>query len=150
MVPKIISLSNFPKKPLHISGNVFLEPDAFQRGYVSSIKSIFLDLTIIKSENLFFLRGKIEEELELFCSRCLEPYLYHESIEIFHRLQEDEDLEVDEFQIINETFRPYDMVKELIDLNLPMKPLCSENCKGLCPLCGENLNFGPCNCKKII
>ena len=38
------------------------------------------------------------------------------------------------------------LVMEQLHLALPMKPLCSETCKGLCPQCGTNLNTGSCNC----
>ena len=42
-------------------------------------------------------------------------------------------------------------VRDFAILAVPMKRLCSENCKGLCPRCGENLNDGSCNCdEKII
>jgi len=34
-------------------------------------------------------------------------------------------------------------------LSLPMKPLCSEGCKGLCPVCGTNLNRNTCDCKPV-
>ena len=37
-------------------------------------------------------------------------------------------------------------VRDYAILAIPMKRLCSENCKGLCPKCGKNLNDGPCNC----
>ena len=40
-----------------------------------------------------------------------------------------------------------DFIHEQIVLAQPMKHLCSENCKGLCPRCGANLNDGPCDCK---
>ncbi|MGB9809870.1 MAG: YceD family protein, partial [Caldanaerobacter sp.] len=33
-------------------------------------------------------------------------------------------------------------------LSLPMKFLCKEDCKGLCPICGTNLNYGSCSCKR--
>ena len=49
---------------------------------------------------------------------------------------EDKTLDVDELVITN------------IILNLPMKHLCSEGCKGLCPKCGKNLNEGDCDCDK--
>lgn len=45
-------------------------------------------------------------------------------------------LDTDEF--LSEAIRPY----------LPMQVLCSTKCKGLCPLCGKNLNRGDCSCKK--
>lgn len=39
---------------------------------------------------------------------------------------------------------------EDIFLSLPSKLLCSEDCKGICPTCGKNLNEGPCGCKKEV
>jgi uncharacterized protein len=39
-------------------------------------------------------------------------------------------------------------IRQFILLNVPIKLLCSENCKGLCPNCGENLNISKCNCKE--
>lgn len=148
MVPKLVSLANFPKKGIHLKGNIPLNIDFFQKGYINSIKYVKLDLEIRKIENNFTLRGILEEELELFCSRCLEPFNYSQKIEICHRLQEENDLEEDAFLISNEMFKPYDMAIELIDINLPMKPLCSMDCRGLCIHCGANLNKEGCDCPK--
>jgi uncharacterized protein len=39
-------------------------------------------------------------------------------------------------------------MREQFYLALPMKPLCSEGCKGLCAMCGTNLNKGSCDCKR--
>ena len=41
---------------------------------------------------------------------------------------------------------PY--VFEEVMLNIPIKALCSESCKGMCPTCGKNLNIGECQCEK--
>ena len=41
-----------------------------------------------------------------------------------------------------------DIVRTVFVLNLDSKLLCKEDCKGLCPRCGKNLNDGPCNCRK--
>jgi uncharacterized protein len=40
------------------------------------------------------------------------------------------------------------LIMEQFQLALPMKPLCMEACKGLCPYCGTNLNTGSCDCKQ--
>ncbi|HHY47512.1 MAG TPA: DUF177 domain-containing protein [Firmicutes bacterium] len=39
------------------------------------------------------------------------------------------------------------VVEEALTLSLPMKVICREECKGLCPRCGKDLNLGPCNCR---
>jgi len=41
-----------------------------------------------------------------------------------------------------------EILKERIWLSIPMKPLCKEDCKGLCPTCGKDLNEGECDCPK--
>jgi uncharacterized protein len=41
-----------------------------------------------------------------------------------------------------------DLVREVIILAVPLKPLCSEDCKGLCPICGTDLNRSQCSCVK--
>jgi uncharacterized protein len=39
-----------------------------------------------------------------------------------------------------------ELLREQFYLTLPMKPLCSEDCKGICPQCGTNRNTAPCDC----
>ena len=39
-----------------------------------------------------------------------------------------------------------EVVREQVLLALPLKPLCREDCRGLCPRCGQNRNLGPCGC----
>jgi len=39
-----------------------------------------------------------------------------------------------------------DIIRDQILLNIPMKPLCSEDCKGLCTICGTDLNYSECGC----
>lgn len=41
-------------------------------------------------------------------------------------------------------------IREAVILGLPMKPLCREACKGLCPQCGEDRNAGPCRCEREV
>jgi len=43
-----------------------------------------------------------------------------------------------------------EVVRQYILLGLPMKPLCREDCAGLCPSCGHNLNLGPCGCPSVV
>jgi uncharacterized protein len=47
----------------------------------------------------------------------------------------------------DETIDLGELVREQFYLALPMKPLCAEACKGLCPQCGMNLNQGTCDCR---
>ena len=69
---------------------------------------------------------------------------------VFHRGQIPEDVDEDDLVLLADAEEgAYDIlprVREAVILELPMRFLCSEDCKGLCPLCGANLNRGPCAC----
>lgn len=88
------------------------------------------------------------------CGRCLDRFEIEDKVilsgklvdeeEIAHEAEdEDEDLIYLEDGKLNLDGK----VTETIILALPMKPLCSKGCKGLCPECGINLNEQECNCK---
>jgi len=120
-----------------------------------------LRLTVHKDHVRFRLVGTVKTELELQCSRCLEPflmlvdrefdsrYLPHAAVEA--KPDDDEETEVEEDDVAVTFYRD-----EMIDLNellreqfylaLPMKPLHAVDCKGICPQCGTNRNVAPCTC----
>lgn len=86
------------------------------------------------------------------CDRCAEETTTHYSVPIKHTLVTSVNGENDDDYIIVEDMRlEIDrLTLEDIYLFLPSKYLCKEDCKGLCPKCGTNLNVKSCNCKKDI
>jgi uncharacterized protein len=65
--------------------------------------------------------------------------------------EEEDEVELGEHDLISTCFSGDEIdllpeIAEQVALEIPLKPLCSENCKGLCPVCGIDLNFGTCNC----
>ena len=101
--------------------------------------------------------GRVTGKLELTCSRCLEPFTLPvvspfdlryvpraDTAGGGERELREDDLATacyDEDQIdLGE------LITEQCQLALPMKPLCSEGCKGLCSQCGANLNTATCGC----
>jgi len=105
--------------------------------------------------------GSIQTELELECSRCLVTFSYPLSInfvselypleEVILRSSEPVELRKNEMEM--EFYRKgildiEEVVSTNIILNIPTYPLCKENCKGICPECGKNLNYEKCTCKK--
>ena len=58
---------------------------------------------------------------------------------------------IDDFIVIPDMVLDLDALsREDLLLDLPSKVLCREDCKGICPQCGKNLNEGPCNCKEPV
>jgi uncharacterized protein len=118
-----------------------------------------VDLTfdIHKDKDKFRLVGRVKTELELPCSRCLEPFRFPVDAPFDVRFLPASELNVAEEREVEEDDLETSFYKDdQIDLNellreqfylaLPMKPLCREDCKGLCPQCGINLNTGSCDC----
>lgn len=105
-------------------------------------------LTNTKKGMLFEAEGKIEAEY--LCSRCLEtvkiPISFNMN-EIFYQagsIERENEKEAETF--CDDEMDLTDVIQRSILENLPMKVVCKEECKGLCPKCGKNLNEGDCDC----
>lgn len=98
------------------------------------------------------LRGKAVYQLTMPCDRCFELTTQKRETEFFHilvRELSDEEDEDGEFVVVPDDQLDLDqLLTEDILLDLPSKFLCSPDCKGLCPICGKNLNQGDCGCEK--
>lgn len=110
------------------------------------------------SADVFRVAGRVSTRLELECGRCLEPYeiAVDAPFELRYVPQSENsgegDQEVGEDDLTTAYYREgvvdvVDLLREQFQLALPMKPLCSEACQGLCALCGTNLNRSSCECK---
>lgn len=91
----------------------------------------------------------IDLEYTSYCCRCLSPvsgdlHIKNQRRMITDPLKEDEDtILIDK----NFVFYPYEEAKNQIILEFPERFLCSEDCKGLCPVCGCNRNSEECSCE---
>ena len=119
-----------------------------------------LAFEIHKDKDRFRLVGTVAAELELPCSRCLEPFRLPiaSSFDVRYlpasaasaaveREVDDEDLETSYYR--NDEIDLNELLREQFYLALPMKPLCAEDCRGLCAQCGTNLNAGTCGCAPV-
>ena len=96
----------------------------------------------------------IEFTFNGFCDRCTEPISRNFQIKankiVVPELVND-DVDYDNYIVLENNILDVDsLVNEEIQLFLPHKMLCKEDCKGLCPKCGKNLNQGKCDCKKDV
>jgi len=118
---------------------------------------VHLAFDIYKDKDQFRLAGSVRTRLELPCSRCLEPFGWPVDAQFDLRYQPhsqnsgEGEREVEEDDLTtafyaNDEIDLGQLMQEQLYLSLPMKPLCSEDCKGLCPTCGTNLNRDTCDC----
>jgi len=137
------------------------QPAAFGQvdGEYTVVEPVRLGFDIYKDKNTYRVAGRVETTLELRCSRCLEPFRlpidaafdlrYHPASENTgegEREVRDDDFSAAYYQ--NDEIDLEQLMREQFELALPMKPLCSDDCKGLCPICGVNLNRETCGCDR--
>ncbi len=95
----------------------------------------------------FSFSGELSASLLYPCSLCLAPVSIDIHVDFSEKYSDDDSSDEDFWGY---TGKKIDFLPSIIDniiLNLPMKSLCSPDCKGLCNECGKNLNNGHCDCK---
>ena len=123
-------------------------------------RPLHVTVTVTRTETTACLAGVIESEILLECARCLEEFQWRLSTDftlVVKQLHEGENLRNSEADDDDATsmivlaygenevdIEPY--VRDAVILALPMKPVCREDCPGLCPICGSNISAGPCGC----
>jgi uncharacterized protein len=118
---------------------------------------VALSFDIAKDDRRFQVVGHVRTMLELMCGRCLEPFRLPVDASFDLRyLPRTENIGEGELEIEEDDLTTAYYADDVMDLGqlmaeqfhlaLPMKPLCHEGCRGLCPHCGTNLNMGSCSC----
>jgi uncharacterized protein len=135
------------------------KPEAFATDADSLrvVAPVALVFDVFKDKDQFRLAGRVQTTLELTCSRCLEAFTWPVDAAFDLRYQphaantgegereiEEDDLTTAFYE--DESIDLGQLMREQFYLALPMKPLCLEQCRGLCPTCGANLNHGTCAC----
>jgi uncharacterized protein len=106
-------------------------------------------------------RGSIRAAIALPCARCLKECIVpivsefkeYFILQRYAPAEQDKELVHDDLDISflpEEGVELRDIVEEQIWLNIPMKPLCHDGCKGLCTICGADLNSGECGCDRSV
>lgn len=114
---------------------------------------LMVNLILTKQEEgIILVQGELKCEIKMECSRCLDKFNYDIETDftvLFKKkdLYNDEDVESGILFYDKNEIELFDYIRETLLLEMPIKPLCNENCKGLCSICGTNLNKKQCNCK---
>lgn len=121
------------------------------------VQPVTFDCHVWKSGREVIVRGSIHSAFRLTCSRCLEPFTFAVTTTVFadyrpmsqqvvEEVRELEAAELDTRTYAHEEIDLRLLVRDNLSLELPMKPLCREDCAGICPHCGVNLNAQRCSC----
>jgi len=121
-------------------------------------------LVFSSTSNLLMIRGDVYADLALECVRCLEPVAFSAHAEI------SEEFRIRDFQVVSGADQPEDeeldesllavfkggeldldeYLRQHLLLAVPSFPVCRDDCRGLCPHCGANLNTTQCNCAEEV
>jgi uncharacterized protein len=116
------------------------------------LELIKVDLVVHNTGKIFEINGSINTVLQLYCSRCIDEIPYPINTDFYVTMIDssyENEFKDRDFIIIKENevdILPY--IDGVIYSEIPLVPLCSDNCKGLCPICGTNKNLSQCHCKK--
>jgi uncharacterized protein len=151
----IVDIDRLPSKGLKISKNFELLHDEIIEEDAVFLLPVHADVTVKKVGEEVFVKGRIKTLLSFVCSRCLVPYEFpvDSDFDLVYLPEElemaKEELDSDDLNISFYYSRKIDLkevVLEQLNLTFPVKPLCSETCQGICPVCGKNINSGDCSC----
>jgi uncharacterized protein len=157
----IIDLRTLPEEARfsEVLDETWWSPEGPEDPILGLDKPLKVSVQVSKVGDKYLLDGRLSGGAQLRCDRCLEAY--HWDFEMpfqvsllvrptgpdeaeLELLEEDMEIEF----ISGETVDLDAIIREQVYLALPMKNICREDCLGLCPTCGANLNQGSCRCKK--
>ena len=134
---------------LPIDVDLDFSKEEFQGGYPFETP-VHVNGTVTASAEVVQLRAEVSFVFHGGCDRCLRSFEKRYVLPIEHILVDSINNEQDEddFILLQQYQLPLsDLIMTDMLLELPYKSLCREECKGLCPICGKDLNDGPCDCK---
>jgi len=150
----MIRVSEIPAGGLRIEGVEAFPHPLVEPSWTLEALSLFLE----KVGEEVLVRGHLAALIPQVCGRCLEAFTFAVSAEVDTRFlprppggRDEEveltpdDLELDFYD--NDLLDLDRLIQTEAMLGLPMKPLCHEECRGLCPVCGGNRNRNPCACE---
>jgi uncharacterized protein len=151
-----IKINDIPPEGLTVEIEESL--DLFDRGTPTT--PIRAKVTITpEGSSMFHVKGTVNAKTDLECSRCLKHFPFHvtDTAMDFDLLPESAAEQGAEHELVRaeldtefyegDEIEPLEFIREQLLLTIPMVPVHSEGCKGLCPVCGEDRNVRECGCK---
>jgi uncharacterized protein len=116
------------------------------------------EISVVREFDHLRVNGKVIAPVAFSCSRCLIDYdsLIDSNFTIFFRKDVNQHIDQDEIELgerdlISSSYSGDEIdlthdIEEQVAMEIPLKPLCDNSCKGLCHLCGTDLNQSQCSC----
>ncbi|MDQ6661785.1 MAG: DUF177 domain-containing protein [Chloroflexota bacterium] len=155
----LYNVAQLMKAPVGTSFESDISEDAIQLDETFKVVSPITGRVRMRRTNQGLLvDGWVDLTLELECTRCLKSFeqplhvpfeeQFYPTVDVVTGVKlpafdEEEIFPIDEHHQVDLT----EAIRQHVLLDIPMSTLCREDCAGLCPQCGHDLNLGPCECK---
>ncbi|QEK12015.1 DUF177 domain-containing protein [Crassaminicella thermophila] len=139
------------KKELDLEVEAKIENIGYFGDEIPLVAPVVFKGKIYNANGEIYIEGIVESTGEFSCYRCLEKFQKKIIGEIHEKLiyESSPQAEIEEYFIIkNNMINISEIMENVLISALPMKIVCDEQCRGLCLVCGENLNKHQCNCEK--
>ena len=151
-----LSLETIVAEPLRFAFEVPFTLEALDREPLVSITPASIEGEVSRADGGYALSARAGWGGELECSRCLVAYPFAHDEEFLLLLRPRTPVAGEEISLDREDLDTYyyddpvvpvaPIIEERIQMAVPMKPLCREDCRGLCPQCGTDRNQSDCTC----
>ncbi len=166
MALPVIHLNEIPHEGLHLSCDVHADDLALGPEDVRIPGGLAMTVSAFKAGTTVHVAGTLSGTAHRQCVRCLKEFdealrlpvvgEYHHDTELKGRTPAKEspersvgdDAGDDAYAYTGEEIELGEMLREQVLLATPMQPLCHEECRGLCPVCGQDLNVRRCDCRE--
>ena len=170
----LIELDHVRREPFHWQETRRVSAGELERSELDGLGEIDWGGKVVFTDPGFYLTAHLGYDQSLICTRCLTSFTepVEADVELLLLVEEPppepehggrggasgagedragEEVELEEedlgvLTLTGETFDTDPILLEQLQLNIPMKPLCRPECKGLCPICGTDRNEGECSC----
>ena len=136
--PVKVKISEIPQEGLTLTERFNPMEMDLQTSVLRFTAPLEIRATFFRERDTVLLQVTAAGDLEIVCGRCLEPYRQP------FQGHFDLDYDVRDRLVLDVT----DDIRQEIFLNYPVRIICREGCRGLCPGCGKNLNEGDCSCPR--
>lgn len=105
-----------------------------------------------EKDQVITVTGHCRLSLQINCARCLKPVRkdleldFEHRVDVLHPGEDEDELEMGLCIKEGKLLDVDQLLHNEILINLPIRVLCKEDCKGICPVCGQDLNEGACSC----
>ena len=115
-------------------------------------------IQLLRNDQDIYVKANVSVPVVVYCRRCLEPVQSNLFSDLELQFCQVEEPEKNDSNLLDVGERHYaggimdlsEDVRQAIVLEIPIWPLCSDLCEGLCCNCGENLNLSKCSCDEVI